>query len=123
MTNIDDTFHNLQSNGLLNVACNHSSEEILNLIDLTLLDSYASPENLEELRRFLFVHKTAAICVYPQHLSCFDGLNHIKKATVVNFPEGNLPVDEVINSLNHCFEQYQVDEIDYVFPYRTLDFE
>ncbi|MEI5604602.1 deoxyribose-phosphate aldolase, partial [Streptomyces brasiliscabiei] len=46
-------------------------------------------------------------------------LNHVKVATVTNFPTGNNPLNDVINETLIAIER-GADEIDLVLPYQAL---
>ncbi|WP_419421084.1 deoxyribose-phosphate aldolase [Legionella sp. D16C41] len=95
-----------------------SSDLIKSVIDLTLLDESASIDSLKLLQEKANINQVAAICVLPNHLTIFNHLNNIKRATVVNFPTGqesqaaNLTLIQELSSTNLA------QEIDYVFPYQ-----
>jgi len=93
-------------------------QEIVPLIDLTLLDPQASAEQIDTLANKAHQNKVAAICVLPEHLSYISPEISICRATVVNFPTGMQPHQEVLQAIEQVATTMQVDEIDYVFPYQ-----
>ncbi|KTC66220.1 deoxyribose-phosphate aldolase (plasmid) [Legionella adelaidensis] len=95
-----------------------SKSEIISLIDLTLLDEQALESDILALGEKAVTHQVAAICVYPKHLTLLKNFP-IKKATVINFPSGEEPQEDVTYRLKTLLEEQTVDEIDYVFPYRS----
>lgn len=97
---------------------NHTNEEIISLIDLTLLEENATESDIKQLAVKAATHQVAAICVYPHHLP-FIAAPTIKKATVLNFPSGENLQEQVFRELTTILDTQGVDEIDYVFPYRT----
>lgn len=102
--------------------CTLSWKDIMPLIDLTLLDSTATPQNIYDLATKANSNQVAAICVLPEHLGHVSPKIKIKRATVINFPTGNQPQQQVLTTIEATATQQNVDEIDYVFPYqRYLD--
>jgi deoxyribose-phosphate aldolase len=97
----------------------HSNILALSLIDLTLLDENATDDDLTLLQDKANTHQVAAICVYPEHLKKINALRVSKRATVVNFPEGNQPINQLLSTIEEIIDTHQPDEIDYVFPYQT----
>lgn len=93
------------------------STDIIPLIDLTLLDKQASPLQLSTLAQKAQQHEVAAICVLPEHLMHIPLTNPIKRATVINFPSGQISQDAVIKSIEDTVRHHTIHEIDYVFPY------
>jgi len=97
------------------------------LMDLTSLnddDTTASIKTLvESIEPKLGI--PAAICVYSEFVDdakVFLGereLNHVKVATVTNFPTGNNPLNDVINETLIAIER-GADEIDLVLPYQAF---
>jgi deoxyribose-phosphate aldolase len=67
----------------------------------------------------------AAVCVYPAFVSTARktlaslGINHVKVATVTNFPHGS---DDVANAVSETRAAIAegADEVDVVFPYQAL---
>lgn len=97
----------------------HSTKDVkafLPFQDLTLLKRDAGIDELNQLLTLAERHAPAAICVYPEQLPKFIALAQVKKATVVNFPEGHQSLEQVIDDINLAMEN-KADEIDYVFPY------
>jgi len=95
-----------------------SREELISLIDLTLLDGQATKEDIQALARKAANQQVAAICIFPNHLSHLPANYPIKRATVVNFPEGNEEISHVLSSIEIIASRHEADEIDYVFPYQ-----
>ncbi|HVT62830.1 MAG TPA: deoxyribose-phosphate aldolase, partial [Legionellaceae bacterium] len=92
------------------------SDKIYPVVDLTCLDTCAELERIEHLNHQAALLQVAAVCVYPKHLTWLPPLDNIYRATVVNFPEGQQNLDQVLSDMDKAFQQ-QADEIDYVFPY------
>lgn len=100
--------------------------QIASLLDVTRLtddDSSADVDHwLAALPRVPV--SVAAYCVYPQFLaqtSSYIAHNGFSSclATVVNFPSGNIPVDEVLQQIEQVIAQ-GAQEIDCVLPYQAL---
>lgn len=92
-------------------------EQIISVIDLTLLDKKAASEDLETLQNKALQHGVAAICVYPEQLpQNWPKTAKPKRATVVNFPSGKEPIEQCLSEIDQAIEQ-GADEIDYVFAY------
>jgi deoxyribose-phosphate aldolase len=95
--------------------------QVLSLIDLTSLGDHDTEASVKELmdKASLPVGHVAAVCVYPQFLSCattsLSGTS-VKIATVANFPLGMSSIDEVIYTIRQAI-QMGAQEIDVVFPY------
>jgi deoxyribose-phosphate aldolase len=96
-------------------------QRLISLIDLTSLnsaDTEASIATFCEKAHTSFGH-VAAVCVYPgfvrQVVAQFVGTS-IKVATVVNFPEGNDKLEDVLIEIGHALQD-GAQEIDVVFPY------
>lgn len=96
-----------------------SAKDIIPLIDLTRLDTQATAQEIKALALKAEENHVAAICVLPEHLAHIPSDLHIKRATVINFPTGNQPQQQVIASLEQTILSQQVDEIDYVFSYEA----
>ncbi|QRN03910.1 deoxyribose-phosphate aldolase [Legionella sp. MW5194] len=94
-----------------------SAEEILTLLDLTLLDTGADEQALSQFVEKITRYPVAAACVYPQHLLQLPQNLPLKRATVVNFPEGLQPLAAVEADARLAIDERQADEMDYVFPY------
>ncbi|MDP3562367.1 MAG: deoxyribose-phosphate aldolase [Legionellaceae bacterium] len=94
----------------------HSLSKVNSLIDLTLLNEQTTKDAIDNLIEKAIHQNVAAICVFPSHLCHIP--DKITRATVVNFPTGNQPHNEVMYDIENIMRQNQVDEIDYVFPYQ-----
>ena len=92
---------------------------IHSLIDLTLLNSQATASDIKALTKQGLQYQVAALCVFPQHLEFIPKKAHIARATVANFPSGNEPHADVLDTIKQAITHHQADEIDYVFPYQT----
>lgn len=95
-----------------------SCRDIIPLIDLTLLDSQATSQAIRDLATKATLHQVAAICVYPEHLNDITTGIQINKATVVNFPTGNEPQQQLLKTVQQIISFKKINEIDYVFPYQ-----
>lgn len=93
------------------------AELIHPLVDLTCLDEQADQQVVDALVSKAQQEKVAAVCVYPQHLAWIPSLNAIQRATVVNFPGGNMAHEQVLRDIEQAITQQYADEIDYVFAY------
>lgn len=90
----------------------------MSLIDLTLLDKNASREALTLLFEKASRYQVAAICVFPDALPKVDQSNTFKRATVVNFPQGQDPLEKTLEDIENIISCHNPDEIDYVFPWQ-----
>ena len=99
---------------------NLSEKDIIPLIDLTLLDSKSTPDEIMHLGNKAMRNNVAAICIFPQHLGFLPPEINIKRATVVNFPTGEEPLQHVLKEIENIATSSIVDEIDYVFPYQSF---
>ncbi len=101
-------------------------QQLLRLLDLTRLTDDDSPQGmadwLEQTARPDAV--PAAFCVYPQFIS--QAKQHLARlqmqtpvATVVNFPGGEVPGDQVVAEIAAALAA-GANEIDAVLPYKTL---
>lgn len=90
----------------------------MSLIDLTLLDESASREALSLLFEKAYSYRVAAICVFPDVLPKAERSNNFKRATVVNFPQGQDPLAKTLENINNIISCHNPDEIDYVFPWQ-----
>ncbi len=96
----------------------------ITLLDLTELAENATDDDVHTLcRRAVGPHGTvAAVCVWPRHVALAHRLlvnSGVRVATVVNFPSGNDPIDDVI-ALTGAALADNADEIDLVLPYRAF---
>lgn len=97
------------------------STRLVSFIDLTSLN-----DNDTEASIAAFCNKAntpigpvAAVCVYPEFVRMVAATfkdTRIKVATVINFPEGNQPIETVLADINHVIED-GANEVDVVFPY------
>ena len=99
----------------------------LSLIDLTTLNDSDTDQIVIALCNDAktAVGNTAAICIYPRFIPIAkktlreQGTPEIKIATVTNFPHGNSDIDIAVAETKAAVA-YGADEVDVVFPYRTL---
>ncbi|MBP1851738.1 deoxyribose-phosphate aldolase [Rhizobium halophytocola] len=97
----------------------------LTLLDLTNLKDDCTPEAIEKLcaRAQGPFGNAAAICIWPRFVAQARALlgadSQVKIATVVNFPSGDLPVEEVVEEARKAIAD-GADEIDLVIPYKAL---
>ena len=93
------------------------------LIDLTDLADDHSVAGIDLLCDRAAASGVAAVCVWPEHVArCVDRLgpgSPVRVATVVNFPAGTSPVDDVVVETSRAIAD-GADEIDVVLPYRRL---
>lgn len=94
--------------------------EILDLLDLTLLDLGASEEELVEVCDLAIRHRTAAVCVFPEHADFVKGRigPEISLALVAGgFPQGSESPDEIFDAVSEAASK-GADEVDCVLePY------
>jgi len=93
-----------------------SDEQLTHCIDLTLLNQNTSKEPLIALNDLANAHQVAAVCVFPENLMYFKLKDHIKLATVVNFPQGNDEIATCLAQIKYAMH-FGIQEIDYVVPY------
>ena len=99
----------------------------LSLIDLTTLNDSDTDKIVIALCHDAktAVGNTAAICIYPRFIPIAkktlreQGTPEIKIATVTNFPHGNDDIAIAVAETKAAVA-YGADEVDVVFPYRTL---
>ncbi|MGG7518941.1 deoxyribose-phosphate aldolase [Allorhizobium undicola] len=97
----------------------------LSVLDLTNLKDDCTAAEIETLcARAQTAHgATAAICIWPRFVAqaraIFGENGLIRIATVVNFPSGDLAVDEVVRETVQAIAD-GADEIDLVIPYRRF---
>ena len=96
----------------------------LAVLDLTELGDQATLDDVTSLcARSHGPHgSTAAVCVWPRHVAhAVEQLwgTNVRIATVVNFPTGEEPVEEVVAQTRQALAD-GADEIDLVLPYRAL---
>lgn len=106
---------------------NAAALKAIGLIDLTTLNENDTDQNVIALCHDAktAVGNTAAICIYPRFIPIArktlreQGTPDIKIATVTNFPHGNSDI-EIAVAETKAAVAYGADEVDVVFPYRTL---
>jgi deoxyribose-phosphate aldolase len=117
LVSLDELLHDIAAT--TSVDSGMSAKDIIPLIDLTRLDTQATSQEIKTLALKAEENHVAAICVLPEHLAYVPSDLHIKRATVINFPTGNQPQQQVLKSLEQTISSQQVDEIDYVFSYQA----
>jgi deoxyribose-phosphate aldolase len=93
----------------------------ISLLDLTDLGEDTDAGAAEALCKRARDARVAAVCVWPAYVSlCVETLTgtDIRVATVVNFPSGEEPVDDVLAATRLALDD-GADEIDVVLPYRS----
>ncbi|MFY7697740.1 MAG: deoxyribose-phosphate aldolase [Legionella sp.] len=93
--------------------------KIIDVLDLTLLNKQATCNQMIQMATTAIREQVAAICIYPQHLSCIPAELTISKATVLNFPHGSDDHQQVLATLDTLIADKHIDELDYVFPYQA----
>jgi len=99
----------------------------VSLMDLTSLNSSDTTSDIQQLINSITpkLGTPAAVCVYSEFVGdakialAARELNHVKVATVTNFPTGDAPLSDVINETLIAIER-GADEIDLVIPYKAL---
>ena len=97
----------------------------LSLLDLTNLKDDCTPEQIVTLcqRAQTPFGPTAAVCIWPRFvMQARDLLGHaspIRIATVVNFPSGDMTIEDVLAETRDAVAD-GADDIDLVIPYRAL---
>lgn len=99
----------------------------LKLMDLTTLNDDDTDQKVIDLCRNAktVVGNTAAVCIYPRFIPIAkktlreQGTPDVRIATVTNFPHGNDDIDIAVAETKAAIA-YGADEVDVVFPYRTL---
>ncbi len=89
---------------------------ILDLLDLTLLDLSASEEELAEICDLASEHRTAAVCVFPEHAGFVKGrIDPVVSLALVagGFPRGSDSPDEIFDAVSEAASK-GADEIDCV---------
>lgn len=100
-------------------------ERLYSLLDLTSLNETDDAKAIDKLceKANTPLGHVAAICIYPQFIAQvkqFLGNNSpIKIATVCNFPQGQTPLNIVLDEINAAIEK-GADEIDVVMPYHDF---
>lgn len=96
----------------------YSPEDIYPILDLTKLKKDATEDEIRQTYKAATNYNMAAICIYPEHYKFIPDDCKIQRATVVNFPNGDLSSTAVIAEIDKAINLYNIDEIDYVFPYQ-----
>ncbi len=96
----------------------------LGLLDLTDLNDGCTDDDVRRLcARAVTPHgSVAAVCVWPRFVRTAVrelATRGVKVATVVNFPSGDEPVEDVVAATETAIAD-GADEIDLVLPYRAL---
>lgn len=99
----------------------------VSLMDLTSLNTSDTASDIQQLVNSINpkLGTPAAVCVYSDFVDdakialAACELNHVKVATVTNFPSGDAPLSDVINETLIAIER-GADEIDLVIPYKAL---
>ena len=89
---------------------------ILDLLDLTLLDLDASEDDLAEVCDLASKHRTAAVCVFPEHAGFVKGrIDSVVSLALVagGFPRGSESPDEIFDAVGEAASK-GADEIDCV---------
>ena len=95
------------------------AKKALSLLDLTNLNDYCTEADVVTLVSKAVKGGVAAVCVWPEYVRLARekvGNSGVRVATVVNFPYGNLGVDEIGRMVSSCVAD-GADEIDCVYPY------
>lgn len=95
------------------------AKQLAYVLDLTLLDENATPSAIETLVCHAEQAEVAAVCIMPEQLNWISQPLNVKRATVANFPTGQMTHDLVMRSIMTSIDQGIVDEIDYVFDYQS----
>jgi deoxyribose-phosphate aldolase len=93
----------------------------ISLLDLTDLGDDTDADAVDDLCDRAIDAGVAAVCVWPAYVAqCVERLDgyDIKVATVVNFPSGQEPVDDVLDMTKRALAD-GADEIDVVLPYHA----
>lgn len=104
-----------------------SAQTALSLMDLTTLNDNDTDEKVIALCQSAKTEfgTPAAVCVYPRFVPIARkalqqaGISQVKIATVTNFPHGNDDI-EIAVAETRAAVAYGADEVDVVFPYRSL---
>ncbi len=99
----------------------------ISLMDLTSLTNEESEQDIINLcqQAKSGAGDTAAICIYPRFIPiakqqlAAQGSEHIKIATVTNFPAGGTDIELAVKETSDAVA-LGADEVDVVFPYQAL---
>lgn len=92
------------------------------MIDLTDLSDDHRADGIDELCRRARLHRTAAVCVWPEYVAtCASQLrgSGVRVATVVNFPTGDEAIGDVVDAARVALSD-GADDIDLVLPYTAF---
>ncbi|MGB0938097.1 MAG: deoxyribose-phosphate aldolase [Colwellia sp.] len=114
-----------ESNGLS--ALQKTAQRALSFMDLTSLTDTESANDIINLchQAKSPSGETAAICIFPRFIPLAkktlkaQQTEHVKIATVTNFPHGNDDLGIALTETNAAIA-YGADEVDLVFPYKAL---
>lgn len=95
------------------------AENIYALLDLTCLKDEVIPEDIQKLAVLAQDWQVAAVCVWPKHLAWLPKDLNIQKASVVNFPHGQQPLEVTLQEIKDILKDFPHTEIDYVFDYTS----
>ncbi len=100
------------------------ANQLVPCLDLTLLSSSCTSADVMVLCDTASTDygSVAAVCIYPQWIEVAKdalALTDIKIATVINFPQPTLSVDEMEGAIEQAIAQ-GADELDVVMPYDLL---
>lgn len=98
-----------------------NKKRIISLVDLTSLNDTDTEASIATFctKANTSLGPVAAVCVYPQFVRIVAAQlagSSVKVATVVNFPEGQDPLNKVLADINGALTD-GAQEIDVVFPY------
>lgn len=104
-----------------------TAKRLIQLLDLTNLAEDAGPADIDRLcaAADTAVGCVAAVCVYPEYvlhareLLARRGMDTVRVATVVNFPDGSTDLARVARETRRALAA-GADEIDAVLPYQAL---
>lgn len=98
-------------------------QQLAKLLDITRLQDNETNESFDSWLKSIPELNAAAYCVYPQFLASVRQWprykNTIALATVVNFPSGDFPADQVCQQIQQA-RYAGATEIDCVLPYKAL---
>ena len=118
MTQLIQQFQEVMSNVNVEPRSKLASQDLFSLLDLTCLED-TTDDAIADLSVKAKKYETAAVCVYPEKLCAIDPTYKGKRATVVNFPTGDLDAIKVVKHIETIAQRCSVEEIDYVFPYQA----
>ncbi len=98
-------------------------QQLGKLLDITRLQENDDSVSFSKWLDTVPLIPVAAYCVYPQYLPAVQSWStrqpQVALATVVNFPSGDLPVDQVCEQIQQAIRA-GATEIDCVLPYKAL---